>query len=204
MTESSFPLYPSAIAVSTLAFIAIMIDVPPFVWHMRNHNVAAASLVFWILLSNLMNFINALIWPTDDIQNWWHGRVLCDMEVKLMIAVTVGVVGSLACIMRNLATVLDTNRTVLSLSKAQKRRQIVIDCLFCFGGPLYVMAIHYVVQANRYYIFAISGCTVSYVRSWPKLVLILIWPPILCVVAAYYSGMHLLYYLFGTFVADII
>lgn len=90
--------------------------------------------------------------------------------------------------MRDLAKVLDTERTVLSLTRVQRRRQIAIDCLLCFGGPIYAMAIHYVVQASRYYIFAISGCTSSFDRSWVKLVLVLIWPPILCIVDVYYSS----------------
>ncbi len=106
-----------------------------------------------------------------------------------MMAANFGVVGSMACIMRNLAKALDTEQTNLSLSKAQRRRQTVMNGLFCFGGPIYVMLIHYIVQPNRYYIFAISGCTSSFDNSWPKLVLVFIWPPIICLVDAYYSGM---------------
>ena len=188
MENSAFPIPPAAIALPVLAIITLIIDVPPLAWHIRNRNLAASSLVSWVLLSNLMNAINAFIWPTDNVLAWWSGYGLCDIEIKLMIAATFGVVGSLACIMRNLARVLDTKRTVLSVSRAERRRQVVIDCLFCFGGPLYSMAIHYIVQPNRYYIFAISGCTTSYDNSWPKLVLILIWPPLLCVVVMYYSG----------------
>ena len=188
MAQSTFPVTPGTVAVPLLALVALTIDIPPFFWHIRNRNLAASSLVFWVFLSNLMNFINALVWPTDDVQNWWDGLVLCDIEVKLMIGATVGVVGSLACIMRNLARVLDTDRTVMSPSKAQRRRHTAIQLLFCFGGSLYLMLVHYVVQPNRYYIFAISGCTSSFDNSWPKLVLVLIWPPILCLVVVYYSS----------------
>lgn len=105
-----------------------------------------------------------------------------------MMAANFGIVGSMACIMRNLAKALDTEHTILSPSKAQRRRQMIIDCLFCFGGPVYVMLIHYIIQPKRYYIFAISGCTSSVDNSWPKLVLVFIWPPIICLIDAYYSG----------------
>lgn len=187
MDESTFPVTPNAVAVPILALIALIIDVPPFVWHIRNRNLAASSLVFWVIISNLMNFINPLIWPTDDIQHWWHGQILCDIEIKLQMAVNFGVVGSMACIMRNLAKALDPEQTVLSLSKEQRRRQTITNCLFCYGGSIYVMLIHYIVQPNRYYIYAISGCTSSFDNSWPKLVLVFIWPPIICLVDAYYS-----------------
>lgn len=193
MDESTFPVTPNAVAVPILALITLIIDTPPLVWHVRNRNLAASSLVFWVIISNLMNFINPLIWPTDDIQHWWHGQILCDIEIKLMMAVNFGVVGSMACVMRNLAKALDTEHTILSPSKAQRRTQITINCLFCFGGSIYVMLIHYIVQPNRYFIFAIAGCTSSFDNSWPSLVLVFIWPPIICLVDAYYSGMWILH-----------
>ncbi|KAL9102231.1 MAG: hypothetical protein Q9163_002591 [Psora crenata] len=188
MDESTtYPVPPAAIVVPLLALITLVLDTPPFVWHIRNRNVAASSLVFWIILTNLMNFINALLWPTDDIAQWWPGQILCDIEVKLMTAVYIGVVGSLVCIMRNLARVLNTENTVLYPSKAQKRRRAAIDMLLCFGVPCYMMIAHYIVQPSRYYIFAIAGCTPPVDRSWPKLVLMFIWPPIFSLVVVYYS-----------------
>ena len=186
--STTYPVPPAAIAVPLLAFATLILDMPPLVWHIRNRNLAAASLVSWILLTNLMNFVNALLWPTDDVANWWPGYVFCDMEVKLMTAVYIGVVASMVCIMRNLAKVLDTKNTVLYPSRAQRKRQTAIDLLSCFGLPGYMMVAHYIVQPNRYYIFTIAGCTPSFDRSWPKLVLIFIWPPIFCLVVVYYSG----------------
>lgn len=188
-TNTQFPLTPAAVALPILALITLVIDLPPFIWHVRNRNLAAATLVFYILLANLMNLINPLIWPTDDIGNWWPGFGLCDLEVKLMLGIWIGVVSCLLCIMRNLARVLNTDRTVMSVTRAQRNRQILFDCLLCFGAPLYMMGIHYIVQSNRYYIFAITGCTASFDESWPSLVLIFIWSPILCIFNLYYAGM---------------
>ncbi|KAI9818438.1 MAG: a-factor receptor [Pycnora praestabilis] len=183
----SYTVFPAAIAIPTLSVFTIILGVPPFVWHLKNRNLAACSLIFWVLLMNLFNLINAIIWASDDTTRWWDGNVLCDIEVKLMLAGTVGTAGSLACIMRNLANVLNTDRQVLIPSRAQRRRQLALGILFCYGCPIYRIAIHYVVQPNRYYIFAIAGCTPSVDNSWPSIVLIFIWPPVLCLVATYYS-----------------
>lgn len=188
MANEVYPVAPAAVALPTLALVILLIDTPAFVWYIKARNLAASSLVFWILITNIMNFINPLIWPTDNVEDWWYGYGLCDIEVKLQIATWFGVVGSIVCIMRNLAHVLDTESTTTSLSPAQCRRQIAITCLFCFGGPIYAIAIHFIVQPSRYFIFAISGCTASSVNSWPKLLLLLVWPPVLCVVAVYYSS----------------
>ena len=188
MENTNLDVSPSAIAIPILCSITFVLCLPPFVWHVKNRNLAASSLVLWILLDNLFAFINALIWPTDDIASWWNGTVLCDIEVKLMMAGTAGLTGSMACIMRNLGKVMDTSRTVLEPSMARKRRETALNILLCFGCPVYLMVIHYVVQPNRYYLFAIAGCTVSYDNSWPSTVLVFMWPPILCVLAAYYCG----------------
>ncbi|MCJ1257940.1 a-factor receptor [Lignoscripta atroalba] len=182
-------LSPVAIAVPLLSFMTLVLNVPPFIWHVKNRNLPATCLVFWVVISNLFNFINALIWPTDDVTNWWHGAVLCDIEVKLTNAATLGLTGSVACIMRSLAMALDTKRTVLMHSRAQRRRQLAFEMIFCFGLPVYMIIIHYVVQPSRYYIFAIAGCTPSFDNSWPSVVLVYIWPPIFCLVDAYYCGL---------------
>ena len=188
MANAVFPVAPAAVALPTLALLILLIDTPAFVWYIKARNLAASSLVFWILIANVMNFINPLIWPTDNVEGWWYGYGLCDIEVKLQIALWLGVVGSIVCIMRDLAHVLDTESTTVSSSLAHRRRQIAIACLFCFGGPVYAMAIHFIVQPSRYFIFAISGCTASVINSWPTLLLVLIWPPVLCVVAVYYGS----------------
>ena len=188
MADSSFPVVPTAVALPVLALMTIILDIPPLVWHIKNRNLAASSLVSWVLISNLTNFINPFIWPTDNIAKWWDGVGLCDVEAKIFIALPFGLIGSLICIMRSLAQVLNTKQTVLSRSRAERRWQMVVESLLCFGMPIYSMAIHYIVQPNRYYVDAISGCAASIDNSWPALVLIVIWPPILCLVVAYYSG----------------
>lgn len=188
MEEVSLSLSPAAVLVPTLALITLIIDVPPFVWHIRNRNLSASFLVFWTLVANSMNFINGLIWPRDDLADWWHGDGLCDVEVKLMVAIPVGILGCVLCITRNLAKVLDTKQTVLQQSKAQLRRQLAFDWMFCLVVPMWMMLAHYVVQPSRYYIFGIAGCNWSVDNSWPKIVLLLLWPNILILVVVYYSG----------------
>jgi len=188
MAESAFPTSTAAVIVPLLALTSIVIDILPFVWHLQNRNLAASCLVAWTILANFMNFTNALVWPTDDLASWWPGYGLCDVEVKLMVALPVGTIGCLLCLTRNLANVLDTERTVLQPSREQRRRQLAFDLVFCLGIPIYMMLAHYVVQPTRYYIFGIAGCTWSVDNSWPKIVLLLLWPNLLILVVGYYSG----------------
>lgn len=177
-----------AVVVPTLALLTILFCVPPFVWHVKNRNLAASSLVFWIVLTNLFNFVNSLIWTNDDLDSWWRGYILCDIEVKLMNAANVGIPASVAAVMRSLALVLDTSRTVLQPSSAQRRRKLALDILLCFGAPVYMIIAHYFVQNIRYYIFAISGCIPAFDNSWPSIVLVHIWSPFFSLVDVYYSS----------------
>ncbi|MCJ1383433.1 a-factor receptor [Xylographa soralifera] len=180
-------LSPAAVAIPLLSLFTIFLDVPALVWHIKNRNLPAGSLIFWILISNLMNLINALLWPNDNIPTWFSGTILCDIEVKLDLAATLALVGSVLCIIRALARALDTNKPAISTSGQQRFRRNLFDCALCFGPPLYIIIIHYVVQPSRYYLFAISGCTPSVDDSWPTIALIFIWPPLLCLPSAYYA-----------------
>lgn len=186
--STDFPVYPQAMVLPLLAAVALVLEIPPLIWHVRSHNLAASSLMLWIITSNVMNFINPLIWPTDNIAAWWHGQGLCDVEVKIMVASWIGVIGSLLCILRNLAAVLKTDKAVICLSKAERQRKFGMELFLCIGLPIWMMVAHYIVQPNRYYIFAISGCTVSVDNSWPKFVLLFIWPLLFSVGVVYYCG----------------
>ena len=188
MDASSFPVPATAVALPLLALSTLILDTPPLIWHIRNRNIAAAALVVWFMIINLFNFVNPLIWPTDDVGHWFRGYILCDVEIKLFPASYVGVVGSLIGIMRNLAKILDTKHTVLAPTKAQRQRQQLIDILLCFGFPSIFMGLHYVVQQYRYWIAGVTGCITPYHQSWMSVALIFIWPPVLSGVVLYYCG----------------
>lgn len=183
-------VYPAAIYVPIFAAIAVLLNIPPFYWHFRHRNVAASSLILWLVLLNICNVINPIIWPNDNISKWWNGKVLCDIQARLFVGATVGLTGALACIMQGLARVMDTNRAVIVPSKAQRRRQCVLDLLFCWGCPVYLMLVYYIVQPARYCIWGISGCNFVVDNSWPSIWLIFIWPPVFSLIDAYYSGMR--------------
>ncbi|KAL9046750.1 MAG: hypothetical protein Q9214_000497, partial [Letrouitia sp. 1 TL-2023] len=187
MEDSSSSVLPAAVIIALFALISILIDVPPIIWHIKNRNVAASSLIAWILFSNFCNFVNALIWPNLDVFNWWNGYIFCDIQVKLMVASWFGVTGSLVCITRDLALVLDTEKITLVPTRQQRWKRIIITTFLCFGFPIYAMLAHYIVQSNRYFITAVAGCTPSFYDTWIAIPLVFVWPPVLCFAGAYYA-----------------
>lgn len=178
--------YPLAIALPVLSSVEVAICIPPLILHAKNRNFPAASYISWAILLNLFNIINALIWPNDDIDNWWDGTGLCDIEVKLMVAGYVAVPGSILCLFRGLANVLDTSRATLVPSKTQRWRNWAFELVFCVIIPIITMILHLVWQKSRYLLFSISGCVNNFDESWPSMVLANMWPLPICLIAVYY------------------
>ena len=187
-STSSFPVYSSAIVLATFSLLNILLDLPPFIFHTRAHNVAASSLVLWILLMNLFDLTNAILWPTDAINHWFSGTGLCDIEVKLFVGAQVGQLGALICIMQELSRVLDTDNMRVGQTREEERRKKVWEVVMCWLIPGLLMLCHYVVQPTRYSIFGINGCAVMIDNSWPAIVLVQIWPVVFALVDLYYSG----------------
>ncbi|KAL4981162.1 pheromone A receptor-domain-containing protein [Aspergillus desertorum] len=179
------------VVMQTLSVIAVVVTTPPLILHWKNRNFPAAVMMGWLILLNLFNVINAFIWPTDDVNNWWDGAGLCDIEVKMLISSYVAIPGSLVCIFRSLACVLDTSRATLIPSKCQRWTTRFMQVLFCVVVPLLAAATHLVYQGDRYFIFAVSGCVSSLDQSWVSLALGYIWPLVVCFIASYYCGLLL-------------
>lgn len=184
--STSYPTSPSGILLPLLAIIACLLCLSILTIHLKTHNLAASVLISCIILENVFNIINPILWPTDNENTWYLGYGLCDIEVKLSLACSISYIGAVICIYRQLASILNTDRIVISVSSAQRRRRTVLEITLCFGFPIYIMIAHYIVQPTRYFIYALSGCVPSIDNSWPSIPLLLIWPVVLWLVAAAY------------------
>lgn len=158
-------------------------------WHFSQHNIAAGSLISWIVLNNFFNSINPLIWPRDNITEWWDGKIWCDINTRIQIGSTVGLSASTAMIVRKLAKVMDTRKITVSSSRNSIIKEKVLDIFVCWGCPFILIIVYYVVQPIRYLLYGIIGCVSAYDRSWPTMVLNIMWGPIAMCAAAYYAGM---------------
>ena len=186
--SNSFTPYTSAVVLATLSLLFALPIIPPMLWHLSNRNIGATSLILWLLVLNLHNFLNAVLWSTDNIPEWFEGKIICDIEVKIQNAVFVGVPSSVACVLRALAKVMNTKRVSLGLTKSQRRRGYAIDLLWCAGFPALQMLFHYIVQARRYYIMGIAGCMPANSRSWVTDLLITAPQVVWTIIGCYYAG----------------
>jgi pheromone a factor receptor len=187
-TSNEFPTYPTAVIVSILAFPACFLCLPPMIWHFNQNNLAAGSLMLWLAILNFFTAINPLIWPNDNIQEWWDGAGLCDIQVRIQVGAIVAFTSCAGVIARRLANVVDTSNITVTPSKRSRVMEKALEIVCCWVFPLLIMIVYYVVQRVRYFIFAIVGCNAAFDPSWPSIVLIQMWGPISTCVAAYYAG----------------
>ncbi|MCJ1478661.1 a-factor receptor [Lambiella insularis] len=172
--------------VLILSLLVVILNLPVAVFHIRSRHVASSVLLVWIITLNIMNIMNAAIWDTDNTEEWFDGNILCDAEVKLAIASTGSISGSVLCIMRNLYEAFSTNRTSVSGTSKERRKRIIIEFVCCLG-PCIIAPLAIVVQPSRYYIFAIAGCDPSVDNSWPTILLVLALPCVLCLASTIYG-----------------
>jgi pheromone a factor receptor len=184
------PLYPQAVILPLLAFPSWILCIPPLFWQLRQGNISAGSLILWVMMINFFNSINPLIWPRDNITQWWDGNVWCDINVRIQVGAIVGTTASTAMIVRRLAMVMDTSNMTVSPGRNSKLKEKALEILWCWVYPLILIIVYYFVQPVRYLIYGIIGCLSAYDTSWPSIVLSFMWAPITTMVAACYAGMY--------------
>lgn len=186
-SEAIAPRSAQVTLLPIIAFPAWLLCVPSLVWHFRQGNVAAGSLILWVSMMNFFLSINALIWPRDNLDEWWNGNVWCDINIRVHIGAMVGTTASVAMIVRKLAKVMDTNNITVSSSRGSKMKEAILEITWCWIYPLVLIIIYYIVQPVRYMIYGIVGCVAGYDTSWPSVVLSFMWAPITTVIAAGYA-----------------
>lgn len=181
-------IIPQGIILAVLAPFVLILNFPPLIWHFRNRNTAAVCMVFWVMLMNFLSAINVVIWPYIDMRSMYDGQGLCDVEVKLLGARTPGLTAAVLCLLRALARVLNTEKTLLGPTKAQKRRNTAVEIGWCVVLPLFTMLLQWIVQYNRFALFGVSGCQPFISNSWTGYTLSVFPQLVVNIVAVYYAG----------------
>jgi Pheromone A receptor len=131
----------------------------------------------------LQYIVNAIIWPTQNINNWWNGTGLCDIQAALKYPVTQALAISLWRFMSTLASVVSERQ--FELSHAEKRRRFLTEALWCWLLPVVQIFLSYLIRKGRYTILPVIGCEDLLDDSWLKFLIITIWCPIAMLLTSY-------------------
>lgn len=169
-------------AYIVLSIVVAVLNIAPLSWQVEHANSGPVCLGFWVILLNLNNFVNAVVWRSDAIN---RAPVWCDVSSKLKLGGPLGLLAANVCVTRFLARVVNPNGKMITAR--DRRNRAIFDYGFSLGVPLAVMATHIVYQPLRFGIVRTLGCAFAFVLSWPALVLWMIWSPILAAIAASYA-----------------
>ncbi|KAF9645210.1 pheromone receptor [Thelephora ganbajun] len=180
MVDFLYPLFPIA---SFLGFVLVLIPLP---WHLQAWNSGTCFYVFWTSLACLNQFINSVMWANDAIN---RAPVWCDISTRIMLGAAVGIPASSLCIMRRLHSIAKIQ--AVSPTRAEKRREIIIDSCICILCPMVYMVLAYIVQGHRFDIYEQIGCFPVIYNTLPAYFLVHMWPVIFGLCSAWFCVLTL-------------
>ncbi|KAL7901041.1 pheromone A receptor domain-containing protein [Trichoderma sp. SZMC 28014] len=168
------------------ALIGNLVCVVPLRLLYGNGELAAALFILVVELQNFEYIVNALIWRNDDVESWWPGYGLCDVNSHVR-NLSIGLFNScLLAIMRNLSLQIG-NLRASPLTKKEKTQRNIVQAIIIFPLPLLQIVWTYPLAEHRYYIGTLVGCTWANDESWPYLIFYVVLSTLMPVVTAGYA-----------------
>ncbi|KAI5992351.1 Rcb2.42 [Pisolithus orientalis] len=165
--------------LSVGAFIAAGLVLVPLPWHWRARNVAMLSTIVWLLVSNIIYAVDAIIWAGNVADS---APVWCDITTKLQVGTNMALPACCLCICIHLERIASVRQVRTSHSDRIRRK--IFDATLCWMIPIVYMALHYVVQGHRFDIIEDFGCRPTVYVSVPAIFLIWV-PPITAALATF-------------------
>lgn len=171
-----------------LGVIANLVCLVPLRLLYRNGEFAAVVFIIVVEIKNIFTIVMALVWRTDDMESWWPGYGLCDLQPFVYNGCAGIYVTCLLAIMRNLAHQVGILRAN-PLTVKEKRRRNFVQALIIFPLPIVQLAFTWPLAKQRYLVGTLIGCTWVPSSSWPFLLFFVIAELVISIVAAIYAGM---------------
>jgi len=178
----------NCIALVVCSFLGLISNIVPLLTLIRVRNLSAVTVVIANMITLVFVFLNGIIWHNDDQAEWWSGHGFCDLQVALKTPFYSLLASATCRLVMDLARAVDVDNPRLFESKAMRHRRVILGCVFIFSVPIAQLGLHYLVQAQRYAIIAVYGCTDFLDLSWPRIVLLSIWPIIFGALNCWYAS----------------
>ncbi|TFY61867.1 hypothetical protein EVG20_g6899 [Dentipellis fragilis] len=175
--------YPLFSVFSFLGFIAVIVPLP---WHLEAWNSGTCFFMAWTALGCLNAFINSVVWHGNALN---HAPIWCDISIRILMGASVGIPAASFCINRRLYNI--SHMQVVSVSRAEKMRDILIDSAFCILLPIITLSLTYVVQGHRFDIIEDIGCYPAVYNSLSTFFLAYMWPVLLGLGSFIYAALTL-------------
>ncbi|KAH9911223.1 fungal pheromone STE3G-protein-coupled receptor [Fomitopsis serialis] len=179
-SDPSYPLFP------IFAFCGFVLAIVPLPWHLEALNSATCYYMIWASLACLNKFVNSLVWANNALDS---APIWCDVSTRIIIGASVGIPAASLCINRRLYLIARMGAT--TVTKAEKRRAILVDTLICVLFPIICMAFAFIVQGHRFNIYEEIGCYPDIYNTIAAYFLVNWWPVVLGLISACYCVLSL-------------
>jgi len=175
-------MIPSSIAFTIFTGTGFFLSLIPLYWHLDAANVGTCMYMIWAAIACLVHFVGAIVWNGNAV-NW--APVWCDITTRLQVGFTIAWPACGLCISRRLYFIATT--TTVTSTRADKRREMLVDFAIALGIPLVQMLLQLVVSGHRFNIFENYGCFPDTWNTPLSFVLVYSWPVIIGAVSATYG-----------------
>lgn len=166
---------------SLLSVLTVYVD------HKSPENPPSAMILAgWLFIDNFLLFLDSIIWTTSNTDEWWDGKIYCNIASRIKLAFPIGIAGASIGLCRFLA-----QTTRLNSQEVNRFQNKFIDIFLGLILPIINAALLFIVSPYRYAIRGINGCAGVVDWSWPSIPLYYLWSPVLSIVAAVYAGTSL-------------
>ncbi|EED83634.1 hypothetical fungal pheromone GPCR [Postia placenta Mad-698-R] len=165
--------------VSILCAVLLLCLIPAY---LIAGNVAATSLVGWLLLCNLIQAVDSTVWENNTSI---RTPAWCDIATKLLLGARIALPAACLGISRHL------RRRTSTFDFGSRRSIPWADYALCFVLPIMYMILHIIVQDHRFDLLQNYGCTASVYSSLPALILVWLPPSLLSIAALVGSSITL-------------
>ncbi|KIJ61510.1 hypothetical protein HYDPIDRAFT_31122 [Hydnomerulius pinastri MD-312] len=135
---------------SVLSFLGAALVAIPLSRHLEASNMGTCLLMVWTELGCLVHFANSLRWD-KNVGNW--APAWCDFCSRFLTAIDVALPATALCINRRLYLIVTLNQR-----RNEKTSNLLFDLLMGTAVPAIAIALQYIVQQYRFYIFEDIGC----------------------------------------------
>jgi pheromone a factor receptor len=175
-------------AFTIFSGIAVVLCVPSayFYWKIPGRPWATLIFVGWIIIWNLIFFVDSIIWGGDNLQDWWDGEIYCDIDARIKDAFGTGLPGAAIGVCRFLADAANPDPSAIDVRQNMFRRNM-IDLFIGVILPFLNLGLKFICEPSRYWIVQNLGCMGQIDISWPSFLVYIAWAPLLCLIAAAYA-----------------
>jgi pheromone a factor receptor len=180
------PDYPFTI----FSFLGALLCIEPahFNWKIPGRPWSALIAVGWILIYNVLSFIDSIVWAGENPDDWLDGNGYCDITARIKTVFPIGVLGSTIGICLFLINSTNLGPSQKDMGPSNGARRNLFDVFLGIVLPIIFMIFHFIVEPNQYAILGVAGCQTTTDLAWPAIILYSVWPPIMTFIALLFAS----------------